>query len=66
MRFSTSFSEEEISFLDGLLRTLIRGGDATMFVRNKAFANVMRKVLSMREKVSSNGMPPTETSDSSS
>lgn len=62
MRFSTSFSEEEIAFLDGLLRTLLRGGDASMFVRSRSFANVMRKVVAMKEKVGAPLNSPDEGS----
>lgn len=56
MRLSTSFSEEEVAFLDGLLRVLLRGGDASMFVRHHAFASVMKKVIAMKEKVANPGI----------
>lgn len=59
MRQSTSFSDEEIQLLDELFRILLRGGDARRLVRNRAFANVMRKVLSMKERAQAAKPPST-------
>jgi hypothetical protein len=59
-RQSTSFSDEEIHLLDEMFRILIRGGDARRLVRNRAFANVMRKVSAMKERAKA--LKPQSTS----
>lgn len=51
MRQSTSFSEEEVAFLDELFRILLRGGDASRLIRNRSFANVMRKIHAMKGRI---------------
>lgn len=51
MRISNSFSEGEIQVLEFILQTLLRGGSPTMATRNKHFASVYRKVMSMRQRV---------------
>lgn len=51
MRISNSFSEGEIQVLEFILQTLLRGGAPTMATRNKDFASVYRKVMSMKKRV---------------
>ncbi len=57
MRVSTSFSEEEIQFLDELFKILTRGGDPKLLLRAKALPGLMRKVVAARERL---GLAPTE------
>lgn len=57
MRVSTSFSEEEIRFLDELFKVLTRGGDVRLLLRAKALPGLMRKVVSARERL---GLEATE------
>lgn len=51
MRISNSFSEGEIHVLEFILQTLLRGGKPSTAVRNKDFASLYRKVVSMRQRV---------------
>jgi nickel-dependent lactate racemase len=51
MRISNSFSEGEIHVLEFILQTLLRGGKPSTAVRNKDFASLYRKVVSMRHRV---------------
>jgi len=51
MRISNSFSESEIHVLEFILQTLLRGGKPSTAVRNKDFASLYRKVVSMRQRV---------------
>lgn len=51
MRISNSFSEGEIQVLDFILSTLLRGGSPAMATRNKDFASLCRKVMSMKTRV---------------
>jgi len=51
MRISNSFSEGEIQVLEFILQTLLRGGSPSMATRNKNFASVYRKVMSMKQRV---------------
>ena len=51
MRISNSFSEGEINVLEFILQTLLRGGNPNTAVRNKEFASLYRKVVSMRQRV---------------
>ncbi len=51
MRISNSFSEGEIQVLEFILQTLLRGGSPSMATRNKNFASVYRKVMSMKARV---------------
>ena len=51
MRISNSFSEGEIQFLEFILQTLLRGGTPTMATRNKDFASVYRKVMTMKKRM---------------
>ena len=51
MRISNSFSEGEIQVLEFILQTLLRGGAPTMATRNKDFASVYRKVMTMKKRV---------------
>lgn len=51
MRISNSFSEGEIQVMEFILQTLLRGGTPTMAVRNKDFASLYRKVMSMKKRV---------------
>ncbi|NIR31691.1 MAG: hypothetical protein GWN84_20740 [Gammaproteobacteria bacterium] len=43
-----SFSEDEVKLLDFMLTTLRRGGDMRQAARHPAFANLVRKVMSMK------------------
>lgn len=52
MRISNSFSEGEIQVMDFIVQTLLRGGSPTMAVRNKDFASLCRKIMSMKARVS--------------
>ena len=51
MRISNSFSEGEIQVLDFILSTMLRGGSPAMATRNKDFASLCRKVVSMKQRV---------------
>jgi len=51
MRISNSFSEGEIQVLDFILSTMLRGGSPAMATRNKDFASLCRKVVSMKTRV---------------
>jgi len=51
MRISNSFSEGEVQVLEFILQTLLRGGTPTMAVRNKDFASLYRKVMSMKKRM---------------
>ena len=51
MRISNSFSEGEIQVLEFILQTLLRGGTPSMATRNKEFASLYRKVVSMKQRV---------------
>ena len=51
MRISNSFSEGEVQVLDFILTTLLRGGSPSMAVRNKDFASLCRKVVSMKTRM---------------
>ncbi len=51
MRISNSFSEGEIQVLEFILQTLLRGGTPSMATRNKDFASLYRKVISMKKRV---------------
>ncbi len=51
MRISNSFSEGEIQILEFILQTLLRGGTPSMATRNKEFASLYRKVVSMKKRV---------------
>jgi hypothetical protein len=48
---SNSFSEGEIQVLEFILQTLLRGGTPSMATRNKDFAAVYRKVMTMKKRV---------------
>lgn len=63
MRLSTSFSEEEVLFLDELMRLMTRGGDPSIILRNRSFAGVARKVLAMKERFSKKADKPVEEYD---
>lgn len=51
MRISNSFSEGEIQVLEFILQTLLRGGTPNMAVRNRDFASLYRKVMTMKKRV---------------
>ncbi|MEO0321971.1 MAG: hypothetical protein AAF447_03370 [Myxococcota bacterium] len=51
MRISNSFSEGEVAILDFILQTLLRGGSPQMATRNKEFASLYRKVVTMKTRV---------------
>ena len=51
MRISNSFSEGEIQVMEFILQTLLRGGTPSMATRNKDFASLYRKVITMRKRV---------------
>ena len=51
MRISNSFSEGEIQVLEFILQTLLRGGSPTLATRNKEFASLYRKVMTMKKRV---------------
>ena len=48
---SNSFTEEQVKILVFVLDTLLRGGDARMAVRHKAFNGLVAKAHRMREKL---------------
>jgi hypothetical protein len=48
---SQSFSEDELALLEFIEKTLLRGGDAQVAVRNKNFASLCRKTAAMRDRV---------------
>lgn len=51
MRISNSFSEGEVQVLEFILQTLLRGGTPSMATRNKDFASLYRKVITMKTRV---------------
>ncbi len=51
MRISNSFSEGEIQVLEFILQTLLRGGTPNMAVRNRDFASLYRKVMTMKKRM---------------
>ena len=51
MRISNSFSAGEIQVMEFILQTLLRGGTPTMAVRNKDFASLYRKVMTMKKRM---------------
>lgn len=62
MRISNSFSEGEIQVLEFVLSTLLRGGTPSMATRNKDFASLYRKVLTMKKRVHDKQRPTPATS----
>ena len=62
MRISNSFSEGEIQVLEFILQTLLRGGTPTMATRNKDFASVYRKVMTMKKRVEEKKVEAKQTS----
>lgn len=48
---SNSFTKEQVQILTFLVDTLLRGGDARMAVRHKAFNGLVAKVHRMRDKI---------------
>ena len=66
MRISNSFSEGEIQVLDFILTTLLRGGTPTMAVRNKDFASLCRKVVSMKNRVAAKKAKGSDVPEQSS
>ena len=65
MRISNSFSEGEIQVLDFVLTTLLRGGSPTMATRNKDFASLYRKVMTMKKRMEDKERQRDETQHSS-
>ena len=51
MRISNSFSEGELQVLEFILQTLLRGGSPHLATRNKDFASVYRKVMTMQKRI---------------
>jgi hypothetical protein len=51
LRASASFSPAEVTFLDGLISLLLRGGDTRMLMRSKAAKSTMSKVQAMRKRI---------------
>ena len=51
MRISNSFSEGEVQVLEFILQTLLRGGTPSMATRNKDFASLYRKVITMKTRM---------------
>lgn len=51
MRISNSFSEGEIQVMEFILQSLLRGSSPTMATRNRDFASLYRKVMSMRTRL---------------
>ena len=47
---SQSFNEGEITVMEFIVATLLKGGDASMATRHKDFANVYRKVKIMKKR----------------
>ena len=62
MRISNSFSEGEIQVLEFILQTLLRGGTPSMATRNKDFASVYRKVMTMKKRVEEKKVEAKQTS----
>ena len=50
-RISNSFTEPEIKVLTFLFKTLQRGGDPRIVVRNRAFSNLSTKILKMEPRL---------------
>lgn len=48
---SQSFTPEEVECLHFLLTSLLRGGDVRAVTRNKAFASLYRKALTMKVRL---------------
>ncbi len=62
MRISNSFSEGEIQVMEFILQTLLRGGTPTMAVRNKDFASLYRKVMTMKKRMGDKTPAPQQSS----
>lgn len=62
MRISNSFSEGEIQVMEFILQTLLRGGTPNMVTRNKDFASVYRKVMTMKKRVEAKKSSARESS----
>ena len=62
MRISNSFSEGEVQVLEFILQTLLRGGTPTMAVRNKDFASLYRKGMTMKKRMGEKITPPEKSS----
>ncbi len=62
MRISNSFSEGEIQVMEFILQTLLRGGTPTMAVRNKDFASLYRKVMTMKKRMGDKSSAPQQSS----
>jgi len=50
---ANSFTKDQVQILAFVVDTLLRGGDARMAVRHKAFAGLAAKVHKMRDTVRS-------------
>lgn len=50
MRLSQSFNEDEVAWLDQVLRTLQRGGDCRVLARSPLLGAWRRKVTSMKQR----------------
>lgn len=45
---SQSFTEDEVSVLDAIISTVLRGGDARILARSRAARTLMQKVQTMK------------------
>ncbi len=66
MRISNSFSEGEIQVMEFILQTLLRGGTPSLATRNKDFASLYRKVMTMKRRVQDKKDESRETSSAGS
>jgi len=51
MRISNSFSEGEIQVMEFILQSLLRGSVPSTATRNKDFASLYRKVMTMKSRL---------------
>jgi hypothetical protein len=51
MRISNSFSEGEIQVMEFILQSLLRGATPSTATRNKDFASLYRKVMTMKSRI---------------
>lgn len=61
MRISTSFSDEEIGFLVGLVQCLLRRGDPSILLRSKVFASIFKKIMAMEARINVSTINASET-----
>jgi len=54
IRFSTSFSEEEIDAMYQFFSKTMKGEDVKYVTKNKSFSSVIKKIIAMKNKKDGN------------